>query len=208
MHTLKTQLRLKVLNVATGLRATYPTVSSKWSSLANPQVPQGSILGPLLFSVFIDDLGDECENILYLYADDFTLFCEIIYQVMTASLNMDLERMRNWADKWKVTFEPSKCKALTISRKRNPTWSDLFCGNTKLAENELEILGVTVDRKLTWAKHISIITARAGQNLGAGLRKVANKLDVKGRATVYKAQVCSVMEYASLCWMSASTTTL
>ncbi|XP_072017132.1 uncharacterized protein [Amphiura filiformis] len=66
---------------------------------------------------------------------------------------------------------------------------------------------VTIDKKLTWAKHISNTAARAGQKLGA-LRRVANKLDVKWRATVYKAQVRSVMEYASLCWMSASTTTL
>ena len=51
--------------------------------------PQGSILGPLLFSVFIEDLGDECENQLYLYADDSTLFCEITSrdnpEVVTAS---------------------------------------------------------------------------------------------------------------------------
>ena len=67
----------------------------------------------------------------------------------------------------------------------------------------MAILGVTKDSKLTWAKNISNITARAGQKLGA-LRKVANKLKTKGRVTVYKAQVRSVMEYASLCWMSAS----
>ena len=116
--------------------------------------------------------------------------------------------MRIWADRWKVTFEPSKCKALTISRKRNPTRLDLQFGSTKLAEkDELEILGVTIDNKLTWKKHISNVSSRAGQKLGA-LRRVANKLDVRGRATVYKAQVRSVMEYASLSWMSASATTL
>jgi len=185
--------------------------SSSTSSI-NASVPQGSILGPLLFSVFIDDLGDECENQLYLYADDSTLFCEITSTddpvAVTASLNRDLEKMRIWADTWKVTFEPSKCKAMTISRKRNPTKLDLLFGTTKLVEKEeLEILGVTVDSKLTWTKHISNVSSRAGQKLGA-LRRVSNKLDVRGRATVYKAQVRSVMEYASLSWMSASTTTL
>ena len=68
-------------------------------------------------------------------------------------------------------------------------------------------MGVTIDSKLTWAKHISNIASRAGQKLGA-LRRVANKLDRRGRATVYKAQVRSVMEYASLSWMSASPTSL
>ena len=64
-----------------------------------------------------------------------------------------------------------------------------------------------MDSKLTWVKHISNTTARAGQKLGA-LRRVSNKLDIRGRATVYKAQVRSVMEYASLCWIGASPTTL
>ena len=62
-------------------------------------------------------------------------------------------------------------------------------------KEELEILGVTGDSKLTWTKHISNVSSRAGQKLGA-LRRVANKLDVRCRATVYKAQVRSVMEYA------------
>ena len=185
--------------------------SSSTSSI-NASVPQGSILGPLLFSVFIDDLTDECENQLYLYADDSTLFCEIKStddpKAITASLNRDLEKMRIWADRWKVTFEPSKCKAMTISRKRNPTRLDLWFGSTNLVEkDELEILGVTIDSKLTWTKHVSNIASRAGQKLGA-LRRVAHKLDRRGRATVYKAQVRSVMEYASLSWMSASPTTL
>ena len=64
--------------------------------------------------------------------------------------------MKIWADQWKVTFEPSKCKALTISKKRNPTALDLLFGNTKLAEKEeLDILCVTINNKLTWTKHIS-----------------------------------------------------
>jgi hypothetical protein len=185
---------------------------SSSSALINASVPQGSILGPLLFSVFIDDLTDECENELYLYADDSTLYAEIRSSAdsisQTASLNRDLHHMKMWSDKWKVTFEPSKCKAMTISRRRNPSKLGLHFGDCQLTErDELDILGVTVDSKLTWAKHISNITARAGQRLGA-LRRVATKLDMKGRSTVYKAQVRSVMEYASLCWIGASPTTL
>ena len=130
----------------------------------NTSVPQGSILGPLLFAILIDDLGNKSEKPLYLYADDSTVFCEIRSsdegEAVTASLNRDGYTMKSWADKWKVTFEPSKCKAMTISRKWNPTRFDLFFGSTKLAEkNELEILGVTVDSKLTWTKHVSNVAA-------------------------------------------------
>jgi len=173
----------------------------------NASVPQGSILGPLQFSVFIDDLVDTCENQLYLYADDSTLFAPIRSVNERASvftsLNRDVEKMRVWAAKWKVTFEPTKCKALMLSRKRTPGIPDLYFGTTKLAVvTDLSILGVAVDSKLLWSRHICNISKNAGQRLGA-LRKIANKLDTAGRATVYKAQICSIMEYACLSWMSA-----
>ena len=178
----------------------------------NDSVPQGSILGPLLFSVFIDDLVDVCQNELFLYADDSTLFAPIRtsdnIDTVAASLNRDLSKMKEWAERWKVTFEPTKCKTMVLSRKRTPSKPDLYFGDCKLPTvNELEILGVTIDSKLTWSKHLSTISTRAGQKLGA-LRKVANKLDAVGRATVYKSQVRSVMEYASLSWMNASPTNL
>ena len=164
-------------------------------SSINASIPQGSVLGPLLFSVFTDNLCDKCENQLYLYADDSTLFCEIKStddpKAIVASLSRDLKKMRIWADKWKVTFEPSECKAMTISRKMNPTRLDLLFGRTTLAEmDELEILGVTIDSKLIWTKHISNVASRAGQKLG-DLRRVANKLDGGGRTSIYKAQVQS-----------------
>ena len=171
----------------------------------NASVPQGSVLGPLLFSAFIDDIGDQCENDLFLYVDDFTLFCEIgsagDADVASASLNRDLEGLKIWADirAIKLTFEPSKCKVLTISRKRQPTRIDLHFGNTKLKEvEELDILGVTIDKKMTQNKQIANSSARAGQRFGA-LRRIAPKLDVSERASVYKAQIHSGMEYASLC---------
>ena len=70
---------------------------SSGTSPINASFPQGSILGPLLFSVFIDDVRDECENQLYLYADDSTLFCEIKStddpNAITASLT---ETWRGW----------------------------------------------------------------------------------------------------------------
>ncbi|KAI8502152.1 hypothetical protein Bbelb_197400 [Branchiostoma belcheri] len=137
-------------------------------------------LNELSNTVFTDDVGDGCESPPYLYADDSTLYCVVRTNDDRASavmsLNRDLERMRIWAEKWKVTFEPTKCKTMTISRKRSRARSDLFFGNTKLADkDELEILGVTIDNKLSWTKHTLNTAARAGQKLGA-MRRVAHKL--------------------------------
>ena len=66
-----------------------------------------------------------------------------------------------------MTFEPSKYKVMTISRKRIPTRHELQLGSIPLAAmNELEILGVTIDSQLTWIKHVSNTASRAGQKLG------------------------------------------
>ena len=199
----------KVIYLKLSIQVVLSGVSSEAASI-NASVPQGSILGPLLFSIFIDDLVDVCENELYLYADDSTLYAPIRSpsqsKEVAASLNRDLDRMKAWADKWKVTFEPTKCKAMTISRKRTPSMLNLFLGTVQLTnKDELDILSVTFDKKLLWSMLTSL--TRAGQKLGA-LRKVANKLNRYCRATVYKAKVHSVMEYASLCWMNDSPTTL
>ena len=91
-------------------RRSIKVVLSGQSSDASPinaSVAQGCILCPLLFSVFIDDVVDTCENQLYLYADDSTLFAAIrsvnARESVFTSLNRDRERMRVWAAKWKVT---------------------------------------------------------------------------------------------------------
>ena len=152
-------------------RRSIKVVLSSQSSDASPinaSIPQGSMLCPLLFSVLIDDVVDTCENQLYLYADDSTLFAAIRSVNERASvftsLNRDLEKMRVWAAKWKVTFEPIKCKALILSRKRTPAVPNLYFGNTKLVvETELSILGVAADSKLLWSRHIFNISNMISQ---------------------------------------------
>ena len=178
----------------------------------NASVPQGSILGPLLFSIFIDDIVSECENELFLYADDSTLYCKVDSiskrAESAASINRDLVKLKAWADRWKVIFEPSKCQAMIVSRKRNAFDLKLYFDGTEIAiTNELKILGVTFDSKLTWNKHLSNVSGRAGQKLGA-LRRVSSNLSTKGRANVYKSQVRSVMEVSSLAWLGAAPTHL
>ena len=152
---------------------------------------------------------------MFLYADNATLYAPIKRSTdernaVAASLNRDLSKMHSWANKWKVTFESSKCKAMILSRKKLPSHLDLYLGTCSCRisiEDKLDILGVTFDIKSIWSKHLSTIACRAGQRLGA-LRKVASKLDTKGRAAVYKAQIHSVVEYACLSWMNASPTNL
>ncbi len=91
-------------------RVVYSNSSSDWSSL-NAGVPQGSILGPLLFLIFINDIVQEIKSNIRLFADDTSLYI-VVEDPVTSSvtLNADLTTIHNWSDKWLVTFNPSKLK--------------------------------------------------------------------------------------------------
>jgi hypothetical protein len=78
-------------------------------------VPQGSILGPLLLLIYINDLKDEIQNCtLYLYADDWSLFLPVGYNEtiprLTHLIQSDLNRLERWSEKWKLKFKASKSK--------------------------------------------------------------------------------------------------
>jgi hypothetical protein len=180
----------------------------------NASVPQGSILGPTLFLIYIDDLGDNLRNAILLYADDSTLYCEVQKDALdhtVTSMNADLEQINQWGLLWKVIFAPEKCKVTTISKRRSQpaqTITSLNLGGKVLHESEeLDILGVTFPSNMSFRSHLDKVASKAGKRVSV-LRRIAPYLDTKGKATVYKAHIRSTMEYAPLSWMSASETQL
>ena len=180
-------------------------------STINASVPQGSILGPTLFLVFIDDMCDQLTNPSRLYADDSTLYCCVDAEYpeqCVVTLNSDLSHIHNWGLKWKVNFAPEKCKVMSITKKATEPQGDLFLGGTKLQEcEELDILGVNFQKNLSFSSHLDTIAEKAGTRMNM-FRKAALYLDANGRSSVYKALPRRTMEYAPLAWMSASETHL
>ncbi len=96
-------------------------VASAWSPLTSG-VPQGSILGPLLFVMFINDLPDNVSpgTVSSLYADDSKLSREIRSKEECQCLQEDLNQLEKWSDESRMRFNTDKCKVLTISRKQAP----------------------------------------------------------------------------------------
>ena len=118
IRELATDLDLDTLEVSdvTGLLNGVAALSGQASNTEGitVSIPPGSVLGPLLFPVFIDDVINIYENNLCLYARFSTVF-SLRRSVeerdsIAASMNRDLERIKTWEDQWKVTFEPTKCK--------------------------------------------------------------------------------------------------
>ena len=90
--------------------------SSKWKNV-NAGVPQGSVLGPLFFLIYINDLPQGLHSDVKLFADDTSLF-SVIHDVdaSSATLNNDLVKIQEWAYNWKMSFNPDKNKQVIFSR--------------------------------------------------------------------------------------------
>ena len=140
-------------------------------------VSQGSVLGPLLFLMYTSELFSILENKLIGYADDFTLMAVVpspgIRVVVGESLIHDLGRVSEWCDLWGMKLNVSKTKTMIVSRSRSmhPQSPPLTIGGTVLKEsNDPVILGVTFDSKMTFEKHLCLVSRAASQRLGI-LRK-------------------------------------
>ena len=83
-------------------------------------VPQGTVLGPLMFLIYINDIGEHITSNLRLFADDSLLYCAIDIPQDCLALQEDLDKLSQWSHKWQMSFNVSKCKSLSITRKRNP----------------------------------------------------------------------------------------
>ena len=180
-------------------------------------VPQGSILGPTLFLLYVNDCDDylpqDCGSRLAVYADDTTLYkcIRATADLVTSSTQLQLaaDSIARWGAIWKIKFEPTKSQALTISFRRPPTVLPpiIFNGVAVAEETEVKLLGVTFDNGLSFRHHLRNVASKANSRIHF-LRKVSPLLDAKGRLTVYKGFVRPTMEYCSLTWMGASAASL
>ena len=171
-------------------------------------VPQGSVLGPVLFLVYINDLGQSLENDLFLFADDSTLFRIIrtpADRVAAAeSLNRDLNRILEWSRTWNMSFNPAKFQAITFSFKDQcfPQPPLCFSGFSIHDSKTFKILGITLSPKLSWKEHLTTVAERANRQLGA-LRRARRYLCQNSLVTLYKSIVRSTLEYCCPLWIGA-----
>ena len=83
-------------------------------------VPQGTVLGPLLFLLYVNDLPDNLKSQISLFADDALLYGVMSNEEDGDQLQKDLQQLEEWQNKWQMSFNPSKCKTICISNKKTP----------------------------------------------------------------------------------------
>jgi hypothetical protein len=179
--------------------------TSKWLPVKSG-VPQGSILGPLLFNIFISDMSyvPKHSNIVF-YADDTKCFKRITNFNDCLALQSDLDLLCEWSVKWKLNFNALKCKLLSVTRNKNPV-SFYYNMNGHILErvNNIKDLGVTVTDDLNWSTHIETILGKANKVSGLIKRTVGFNASCEAKKRLYMSMVRSNVEYCSQIWSGTS----
>jgi len=173
--------------------------NSEWHNVTSG-VPQGSVIGPLMFVLYINDLPEEVESSIYLFADDTKIFKIINTEEDQTYLQRDLNKLNKWTETWLLQLHPEKCKYLHIGK--NLHWQDRkydLGGKTIERSVEEKDIGVIIDQNLTFSKHISENVKKA-HSMTAMIRRIFQFLDAKTFIPLYKTMVRTHLEYAHSVW--------
>ena len=170
-------------------------------------VPQGSVIGPMLFIFYINDISDEISpsSIHKLYADDLKAYNSGLNDKEGKQLGNTLKNITQWKNTWQLPISTEKSKWLLISNKPNPTGQDLPGNVFQLAgidlPNTTEVLdlGVTFNSKLNFSDHISSIICKAKQKLFL-VKKMFVSKNPNILIMAFKTYVIPLLEHCSQIW--------
>ena len=159
-------------------------------------IPQGSRLGPLLFIIYINDIVDNIESDILIFADDTSMFATGSDPAETsAQLNRDLKKIALWAQRWKVIFNSSKSKDIIFSNKNLNNSPPLILNNSYIDRvNVHKHLGIYLTSSLDWSVQVKEVCLKANRKLSV-LRSV-KLLSRQTLDLLYKITVRSVIDYA------------
>ena len=179
----------------------YVTLNSATSSLlsVNAGVPQGSVLGPLLFLVYVNDIAENLLSLVRLFADDSSLFFSATnLKDIKGVINHDLSLISEWAKKWLVDFNPIKTVAMLFSLRPIDALPLLNFNNSIIdfVENHKH-LGITFSCNGQWHKHIETIQKGAYKILGI-MRKLKYSFSRQALNQMCVSYVRPLLEYSSI----------
>ena len=166
-------------------------------------VPQGSILGPLLFLIYINDLPNDLKSNAKLFADDTSLFTIVKDKKESANiLNNDLLLISRWAYNWKMLFNPDPAKpaqeVLFSRKKQNQIHPTISLNNIQVEKVPYQKhLGLILDQKLNFKQHIDCAISKINKGI-AVIKKLRYSLPRKSLVTIYKAFLRPLIDYGDI----------
>lgn len=171
--------------------------ASDWLNVTSG-VPQGSVLGPLLFVIYINDLPEDLKCPVKLFADDTKLYKEIKSSEDSTALQSDLDTLSLWSKNWKLSFHPQKCSVLRIGKGDHCANYSLDTVALKVVEEEKD-LGVIIDHRLSFQSHINKTAAKANSIMGI-IRRTMTYINPRTFLLLYKTLVRPILEYNNTVW--------
>ena len=176
---------------------------STWSEVMSG-VLQGSVLGPILFILYINDLPDVISCVSKLFADDTKLYRSVDSYGDSNTIQMDLYELDNWSSPWQMKFNIQKCKILHLGKKTPRNFYLMFDNENKCLSTIKDIkeqpdLGVHMDESLKFEKQISNVVQKANGVL-ASIRRTFKYINKDSFPGLYKSLVRPHLEYCNSIW--------
>ena len=141
-------------------------IYSDWA-LVISGVPQGSVIAPILFLIYINDLPNNLKSTIRLFVDDTIIYMTISNGTDATALQQDLDKLAKWEETWQMEFHPQKYNALHITSSRNPKYKQYTLhGHILVKKDNAKYLGVVINKTLSWNNHINYATKKANASLG------------------------------------------
>ena len=170
---------------------------SEWATVLSG-VPQGSVLGPILFLIYINDIDVDLISTIFKFADDSKLLNCVNSLQGIEEIRRDLRRLENWASDWQMQFNIDKCSVIHLG-KNNPNSRYTLCNKEiKSTTNERD-LGVIVDSSMKFSEHCNAIARSANATLGMIKRNIVSR-NKNIITKIYKALVRPKLDYCVQGW--------